>query len=414
MRRGLFAVGAAVLALTGSAHAAKPPKDFKVTTHPYAFSQAPDWFGNDQVVHHMPPPEGGPYQVHLSSLDGKQQRCLTCGQEGPNMVATTRPQRDWIMFHSSRGKQMKIGAPGFGGLGSSLFVVRPDGSGTTALTTNTEGQDDFHAYFSPDGTKVVWTRLDWNFVTGQGRGKWDVRMADFVVRDGVPRLENTKVVRPANGHFYETQWWKPDGSGFLYTESVDTAVNLELFFYDIRTGKAERLTNDPAWDEQAIFTPDGKKVIFMSSRDQPGAFESWTAVASALRIPADFDYLLTLPVFEIGWLQPIMEQSNDLYELDFRTRKVRRLTFDGDDGWVTPEFAWDPAGKRLMFTQLKWRDELRTGQPQDIARDIEEATNLLNDPPRVEEGDVGHGNQNSNLDRRTRIGRYVRPAKTRR
>ena len=32
------------------------------------------------------------------------------------------------------------------------------------------------------------------------RGKWDVRVADFVVRDGVPKLENTKVVRPANGH----------------------------------------------------------------------------------------------------------------------------------------------------------------------------------------------------------------------
>ena len=89
---------------------------------------------------------------------------------------------------------------------------------------------------------------------------------------------------------------------------------------------------------------------------------------------------------------------------------MRRLTFDGDDGWITPEFAWDPAGKRLIFTQLKWRDELRTGPAADIARDIEEAANLLNDPPRLEPGDVGHGNQNSNLDRRTRIGRYVEPA----
>jgi Tol biopolymer transport system component len=408
MSRGLIAAAAVALLVVAPAHAAHPPKDFRVTTHPYAFSQAPDWFGNDRIVHHAPPPEGGQYQVHLSSLDGRRQRCLTCGQPGPNMVATTRPQRDWILFHSARGHNLNIGAPGFGGLGSSLLVVRPDGTATTQLTVNEEGHDDFHAYFSPDGSKVVWTHLDWNFVTEQGRGKWDVRVADFVIQpDGTPKLENTKVVRPANGHFYETQWWKPDGSGFLYTESVDTAVNLELFFFDIRTGQAERLTNHPAWDEQAIFTPDGSKVIFMSSRDHPGAFETWTSVASALGIPADFDYLLTLPVFEIGWLQPIMEQSNDLYELDLATKKVRRLTFDGDDGWVTPEFAWDPAGRRLIFTQLKWRDELRTGQPADLARDIEEATNLLQDPPRVEESDVGHGNQNSNLDRRTRIGRYV-------
>ena len=37
-------------------------------------------------------------------------------------------------------------------------------------------------------------------------------------------------VRPPNGHWYETQWWAPDGSGFLYTETVDTSLNNELFF----------------------------------------------------------------------------------------------------------------------------------------------------------------------------------------
>ena len=156
----ILAVGAAALVLAGSAHAGTPPKDFKVHTHPYAFSQAPDWFGSDRIVHHAPPPEGGPYQVHLASLDGSRQRCLTCGQPGPNMVATTRPQRDWIMFHSSRGHSLNVGAPGFGGLGSSLVVVRPDGTGTTQLTVNSEGKDDFHAYFSPDGSKIVWTHLD--------------------------------------------------------------------------------------------------------------------------------------------------------------------------------------------------------------------------------------------------------------
>jgi Tol biopolymer transport system component len=408
MGRVILAVGAALLLAAAPAYAAKKQK-FVVETHPYAFSQAPDWFGPDKVVHHAPPPEGGAYQVHISSLDGKEQKCLTCGQEGPNMVATARPQRDWILFHSSRGHKLNVGAPGFGGIGSSLVVVRPDGTQTTQLTVNSEGKDDYHAYFSPDGKKIVWTHLDWNFVTEQGQGKWDVRVADFVVgADGTPKLENIEVVRPANGHFYETQLWKPDGSGFLFTESVDSAVNLELFFYDMKTKKATRLTNDPAWDEQAIFTPDGKRVIFMSSRDHPGAFNTWSDNAHTLGLPADADYLLTLPVFEFGWLQPVMEQANDLYELDLKTKAVRRLTFDGDEGWITPEMAWDPAGKRLMFTQLKWRDEMRTGTPADIARDVEEAGNLLDDPPRVEPGDAGHGNQNSNLDRRTRIGRFVK------
>src|SRR5687768_9615294 len=107
MGRGLIGalVAALVVVMAAPAQAAKP-RDFEVTTHPYAFSQAPDWFGDDRIVHHAPPPEGGAYQVHLASLDGKQQRCLTCGQPGPNMVATTRPQRDWILFHSARGHQL--------------------------------------------------------------------------------------------------------------------------------------------------------------------------------------------------------------------------------------------------------------------------------------------------------------------
>ena len=118
--------------------------------------------------------------------------------------------------------------------------MRPDGTQTTPLTVNSEGHDDFHAYFSPDGTKIVWTHLDWNFVTEQGAASGTCASPTSSSRDGVPSLENVEVVRPANGHFYETQWWKPDGSGFLYTESVDTAVNLELFFYDIRTRQGRR------------------------------------------------------------------------------------------------------------------------------------------------------------------------------
>src|SRR5207247_4936060 len=136
-----------------------------------------------------------------------------------------------------RGHAFTIGSPGYGGLGSALWVMRPDGSGQTQLTElqppgsrNGEGYDDYHAYWSPDGRRIVWAHLNWNFVTGGGEGKWDIRVANFVVRNGQPMLTHERVVRPANGHWYETQWWAPDGSGFLYTETSGSAVNPELFF----------------------------------------------------------------------------------------------------------------------------------------------------------------------------------------
>jgi len=218
-------------------------------------------------------------------------------------------------------------------------------------------------------------------------------------------------VRPGNGHWYETQRWAPDGSGFLFTESSGTSINNELFFADLRGGGKPRitqLTHDPAWDEQAVFTPDMRRVIFMSTRDHPGAFQTWTQLATTLGIPADYDYVTILPIFELTFLQPVMGQRNDLYELDLGTKAVRRLTHDGDDGWITPEFGFDRAGKRLLWTEVKWRDELRIDAPPDPAREASEASNLASEPPTFTPNDTHHGGQNSNLRRRTRIGTYVR------
>ena len=86
---------------------------------------------------------------------------------------------------------------------------------------------------------------------------------------------------------------------------------------------------------------------------------------------------------------------------------MRRLTHDGDDGWITPEIVFDAPGKRLLWTEVKWRDELRVDQPVDPVKEATEAANLANDPPSFSPNDTHHGGQNSNLRRRTRIGRYV-------
>ena len=51
------------------------------------------------------------------------------------------------------------------------------------------------------------------------------------------------------------------------------------------------------WDEQATFTPDMSRVIFMSTRDHPGFFNSYRDLADRLGIPADTDWATILPVF---------------------------------------------------------------------------------------------------------------------
>jgi Tol biopolymer transport system component len=422
-RAGVVGVVLAVLALGAAAraHAATSyAGPFTVATHPYTFGQAPVFMPDGRVAHAKDYGGGDGQQVYVASFDGSNERCVTCGSGAPappNGVPAVRPQGDWILFHSWDKRNVRIGSPGFGGLGSALYVVRPDGTGATQLTGldaahgSGEGEDDYHAYWSPDGRHLVWAHLNWNFVTDGGDGKWDVRVADFV-DDGTghPRLTNVRVVRPANGHYYETQWWAPDGSGFLYTESWGTAENLELFFCKLvdkgRRCQSRRLTNNPDWDEQAIFTPDMKNVIFMSTRDHPGFFNSFAEGAQAAGAPSDADYLLILPLFEAGFLQPVGQEATDLYELNLATKKVRRLTHNGDDGWIIPEFAWDPTNSFLMWTEARFPDGVRTPLPPDPANQLPALVNYVEHaqpPGSPEPGTIGA----LPLERRTEVGRFA-------
>jgi len=266
----------AAAASAGSRYTSAP---YSVRTNPYAFGQAPVFMPDGRVVFGKDFKTGKKAQVYIARANGRGLRCITCKLGGPNNVPAVRPQGDWILFHSWHGHYLTIGSPGYGGMGSSLYVVRPDGSHLTHLTGLDpahgagEGEDDYHAYWSPDGHHLVWAHLNWNFVDDNGQGKWDVRVADFVGGKH-PRLPNIRVVRPANGHWYETQWWSPDGKGFLYTETWKTAVDTELFYCRLtpKGCRTTQLTDYAAWNEQAIFTPDGKTVLFMSSRDSPGFF----------------------------------------------------------------------------------------------------------------------------------------------
>ncbi|MEX2394398.1 MAG: hypothetical protein WD826_07960 [Actinomycetota bacterium] len=151
------------------------------------------------------------------------------------------------------------------------------------------------------------------------------------------------------------------------------------------------------------------KVIFMSTRDHPSAWNTWASAFASAGTPNNLDYLLILPLFELGFLQPVAAASNDLYELDLASGAVRRLTSNGDDGWIIPEFVWDPAGERLLWTEAKYHDGVRAQLPPDPVRDLTEAIAMLEAPPLPDvDGLWPVGLTPAFLvPRRTEIGRYA-------
>ncbi len=338
---------------------------FTTTANPVTFGQDPTWTPDGRVLSNEND-AAGVKQIFVSGLDGSEMHCLTCGQAGPNGFPMERPQGDWILFCSWRGQTVTFGAPCLGGIGSDLYVMRPDGSGVTRLTApamtfeTSPVYDNYHPAWSPDGLQLVWTHLDF-LPQAQGGTQWTMLVADFTVgADGRPALSAPEVVGPAGNTAYETQRWAPDGSGFLYTAFTSAGdpgagwLNTELFFLRLHGRGAtptrplvSHLTDgSPGWDEQAVFTPDMRDVIWMSSRTAPTWYQTVVTAARQLGYDPPPENETAGPMFVLTILDPAFR--TDLYELDLSSHAIRRLT---DLGSVVPEFTFDPSGTRLLWSE---------------------------------------------------------------
>ena len=58
----------------------------------------------------------------------------------------------------------------------------------------------------------------------------------------------------------------PDGKTVAVDRTDEESQNTDLWTYDLQRGAAKRLTFDPAVDSTPVFSPDGKQILFSSSR----------------------------------------------------------------------------------------------------------------------------------------------------
>jgi Tol biopolymer transport system component len=61
--------------------------------------------------------------------------------------------------------------------------------------------------------------------------------------------------------------WSPDGSKIAFTSTRDG--NAEIYLMNADGSDQARLTSNPSYDENPVFSPDGSKVAFDSTRDAP-------------------------------------------------------------------------------------------------------------------------------------------------
>ena len=115
-------------------------------------------------------------------------------------------------------------------------------------------------------------------------------------------------------------------------------------------------------------------------------------------------------MFEAAYFQPVAQESTDLYQLDLASGNVRRLTHDGDDGWIIPEIAWDPTNSYILWTESRFPDGMRVPTPVDVQRQLQQENELLTHPPTPDAGSLGPNNAVIPLEQRTRVLRFQLPA----
>lgn len=120
-----------------------------------------------------------------------------------------------------------------------LFAIRPGEQQPRQLTTSPR---DYDPSFSPSGKRLVFRRFD-----DPGSGTY------------VLDLQTGAAQRIASHQGDQSPTFGPDGM-IVTSRFIDDSYDLVL---RTRDGKLRRLTSDDGRDEDPVFTPDGKRIVFM-------------------------------------------------------------------------------------------------------------------------------------------------------
>ena len=223
------------------------------------------------------------YDVYTMNPDGSGEQCLTCGKSAVpqhhNGNPTWHSTGQWIAFQSVNTNLISDAVkklysedeirahtnPGAGWL-NNIWVMDKNRQHFYQMTDIGTDGGVLHPHFSHDGKKMLWAERI-------GKDDWVIHVADFTVQDSQPRLENITAYQPGQQHdFYETHGFSADGSKILFSGNLQKGQpmwGLDIYEMDLQTQKLTPLTNTTyAWDEHAHYSPDGSKILWMSSKDR--------------------------------------------------------------------------------------------------------------------------------------------------
>jgi Tol biopolymer transport system component len=177
---------------------------------------------------------------------------------------TRNPASDYSPAWSPDGTRIAFATARADPTGNDLWLMDADGSNPRPLV-HQDGIDEYPVW-SPDGSRLA-------FGCTLGR-TLPSQVGDFEVcvvnadGSGLRRVTDTAGISAAGG-------WSPDGRRIVFASSRDQEPDGvspcgDLFVIDADGSDLTRLTTGPARDCGPSFTPDGRHILFSSDRAHPG------------------------------------------------------------------------------------------------------------------------------------------------
>lgn len=239
-------------------------------------------------------------------------------------------------------------------------IYRIDSDGADDAGVSPSGETVFSPVWSPDGSRIAYTRLD----------RWSISVMDLASRavSTVPGTDNGQNITPT---------FSPDGRTLAYAHMDASGTN--IFAADIaQRCCVQRLTVGRFADNLSpTYSPDGRRVAFVSTRAGPPQIYVMGADGTDQELLASFDFGSTGPSNAPEWspdgasvvFHREVSRSPQIFILDVASQRVKQLTSVGRNEDPT----WAPDGRHVAFISDRtgrrqiWIVDTETGRVRQLS-----------------------------------------------